>query len=241
MNERKLSNQQIESLFDFCKKQKVKYYDLQIELVDHLAAGIEEELKNNETISFSDALHNQFNQFGISGFKAIKKEKNKALREKYTHVLWSLFREFYTLPKVLLTFALTFILFFAAKLTPNSMDFIVVIFITYGLIHMLLFNFIANKRFRISYISNKKFLALHQLMIFKIILYYIAAIPIYLFVCYTIFQPEIPVNLINSFAIEIIISFLFVSYCILIFVSFYHIPKHIKQDFESKFSQFVKA
>lgn len=38
----KLNDDQIQSLFDFTKKKLVHFYDLQIELVDHLAASIEE-------------------------------------------------------------------------------------------------------------------------------------------------------------------------------------------------------
>mgnify|MGYP000193300158 CR=1 FL=1 len=36
---------QYESLFAFCRKHYVQYYDVQVELVDHLAEAIEEKLK----------------------------------------------------------------------------------------------------------------------------------------------------------------------------------------------------
>jgi hypothetical protein len=40
-----LNQEQIEALFRFCEKKSVRYYDLQVELVDHLAERIEEEMK----------------------------------------------------------------------------------------------------------------------------------------------------------------------------------------------------
>ena len=43
-----LTHKQIDQLFAFTKKKMVRYYDLQVELVDHLAARIEEEMDDNE-------------------------------------------------------------------------------------------------------------------------------------------------------------------------------------------------
>ena len=39
---KKLTEAQIDELFSFCKRKGVKHYDLQIELVDHLASSIEQ-------------------------------------------------------------------------------------------------------------------------------------------------------------------------------------------------------
>ena len=39
-----LTKEQIDYLFDFCRVNGVKPYDVQVELVDHLANGIEKEL-----------------------------------------------------------------------------------------------------------------------------------------------------------------------------------------------------
>lgn len=43
----KLNESQIEELYDFTRKHFVEYYDLQIELVDHLANGIESKWQEN--------------------------------------------------------------------------------------------------------------------------------------------------------------------------------------------------
>jgi len=44
---KKLNVYQIEKLYDFTKKHYVDYYDLQTELVDHLANAIETEWQSN--------------------------------------------------------------------------------------------------------------------------------------------------------------------------------------------------
>jgi len=46
MNEWKLTPEQIEELFAFCSKRNVKEYEIQAELVDHMASSIEIQFDN---------------------------------------------------------------------------------------------------------------------------------------------------------------------------------------------------
>ncbi len=73
---RSITTEETEKLFEFCRKHYVPQYDLQVELVDHLATAIEEQWNKNSEISFDTALYGTFKQFGISGFSK-KKLKNK--------------------------------------------------------------------------------------------------------------------------------------------------------------------
>lgn len=77
MEIRKLTDDEIERLFSFCAKHYVPEYDLQIELVDHLASGIEEQWLKNPELPFPIALNNTFDKFGIYGFGKIKSQKEK--------------------------------------------------------------------------------------------------------------------------------------------------------------------
>ena len=52
----KLSAEQIERLYQFTRQHYVEYYDLQTELVDHLANAIEEQWQQNPKLSFEEAL-----------------------------------------------------------------------------------------------------------------------------------------------------------------------------------------
>ncbi len=52
----KVTADQIAHLYDFSRKHYVEYYDLQTELVDHLANGIEKQWIDNEHIPFENAL-----------------------------------------------------------------------------------------------------------------------------------------------------------------------------------------
>ena len=63
-----LSSKEIDLLFEFTKKKLVHWYDLQVELVDHLAARIEEEMQADQKLSFEQALEKVYKGFGLFGF-----------------------------------------------------------------------------------------------------------------------------------------------------------------------------
>lgn len=92
----KLNDEQIQALFDFTKKKLVHYYDLQIELVDHLAASIEEEMERDKKLKFEDALERVYRKFGIFGFSQIVQQKQKQLErlhyKRWVKEVFALFR-----------------------------------------------------------------------------------------------------------------------------------------------------
>ncbi len=74
-----LSKDQIDQLFAFTKRKMVHWYDLQVELVDHLAERIEEEMNADPKLSFDAALAKVYAGFGIFGFAKIVQERSKSL------------------------------------------------------------------------------------------------------------------------------------------------------------------
>lgn len=95
-----LTKEQIEQLFEFTRKKYVRWYDLQIEIVDHLASRIEEEMEKNAALSFEQALEQVYKGFGIFGFSQIIREKEAQL-EKAASKLWlKTLLEYFTVPKV---------------------------------------------------------------------------------------------------------------------------------------------
>ena len=143
MTERKLAPEQIDNLFELCEFHNVHYYDVQIELVDHIASAIEVLWEANPELSFEEAVFQVGEQFGIepfshsssnsilpsinglsfsreSGFDAIKEAKEKELRRKYDRLQRKYIGEFFKLPKIILTLAITFALFLAFKFSNNA-------------------------------------------------------------------------------------------------------------------------
>lgn len=84
---KQLTQEEIQSLFEFTQKHYVEYYDLQIELVDHLACGIEQQWEDDETIPFEKALDVEFKKFGIFGFTEILEQREKELKKRYLEII----------------------------------------------------------------------------------------------------------------------------------------------------------
>lgn len=99
----KLTPKQIDHLYQFTRQHYVEYYDLQTELVDHLANAIEEQWKENPKLSFEDALQAEFKKFGIFGFTDVVEKRKGALRKKYNYLVWHHLKTFYSIPKVFAT------------------------------------------------------------------------------------------------------------------------------------------
>ena len=79
----KLSTQQIDQLFTFTRQHFVEWYDLQSELVDHLANAIETELQENPKLSFDEVLSKEFKKFGVFGFMDVVEKRQAVLGKKY--------------------------------------------------------------------------------------------------------------------------------------------------------------
>ena len=112
----KLSAEQIEKLYAFTRQHYVEYYDLQTELVDHLANAIEAQWEQNPKLSFEEALRIEFKKFGVFGFMDVVEKRQAALQKKYNQLVWKELKTFFRLPKIIGTLAAVGIIFYALKL-----------------------------------------------------------------------------------------------------------------------------
>lgn len=116
----KLTKYQIQELYLFTQKHFVEHYDLQTELVDHLANGIEVQMMRQPKLTFKEALNLEFKKFGVFGFHDVIKEKTKAMEKRYWKIFLRFSKEYFKLPKVLLLFGVSLLLFFAMRTIPNE-------------------------------------------------------------------------------------------------------------------------
>lgn len=70
---------EIRYLFQFLERKGVRYLDVQVELVDHLAIGLEEVWKTQPGLPLELAVNEVYNGFGIFGFGKIIQEKKQLL------------------------------------------------------------------------------------------------------------------------------------------------------------------
>ncbi len=99
----KLTPQHITQLYTFTRQHYVEFYDLQTELVDHLANDIEQIWAVEPKISFEDARDKAFKKFGIFGFMDVVEQKQGALNKKYYKLIFKEIKTYFKLPKIILT------------------------------------------------------------------------------------------------------------------------------------------
>ena len=133
-----LTENQIENLYKFTRKHYVYHYDVQTELVDHLANDIEQIWKENPKISFEDAKNKAFKKFGIFGFMEVVEAKQWQMTKKYYKIILRFAKEWFQLPKILLTLIIFFGFYELQKLsnayTIYTTIFFLVIFLQLGFI-----------------------------------------------------------------------------------------------------------
>lgn len=137
----KLTQQEIKFIDNYLIKNEVKYWDVRLELLDHIVSAVEDKM-TNDGISFNEALleihkgfGNQLIKGSISqseiwtkglyqsniGFKKFTRKKQKALGRKYRKITWNHLKTKLTSLKFLMEYA-AFILVFAFiyKWSPKS-------------------------------------------------------------------------------------------------------------------------
>ena len=129
MDSKKLTTEQIDQLYTFTKQHYVEYYDLQTELVDHLANAIELEWETNPSLSFETLLNKEFKKFGVYGFIDVLRKKQKAMNKRYFKWVWNHFKAFFELPKIIGTVLLIAALFYFLKFNENNIKFIKILFV----------------------------------------------------------------------------------------------------------------
>ncbi len=107
-----LTDQHIEQLYKFTRQHFVEHYDVQTELVDHLANDIEEIWEENPTLTFEQARDKSFKKFGVFGFMNVVEEKQKQMNKKYFMIILGFVKQWFSIPKIILTFALFYCFYF---------------------------------------------------------------------------------------------------------------------------------
>lgn len=115
MQHKKLTAQHIELLYNFVQNNGVPYYDLQTELVDHLANDIESQWEYNQNPDFEMALKAAYSGFSKDGFPYLVKLRKEALGKRYAKLVTKGFIAFFTPPAIIATIALFFAWYYLFK------------------------------------------------------------------------------------------------------------------------------
>ncbi|MBL4606044.1 MAG: hypothetical protein JKY02_10385 [Flavobacteriaceae bacterium] len=133
----KLKETQIEELYKFTRQHFVEYYDVQSELVDHLANDIEDIWEEKPQISFEKARDISFQKFGVFGFMNVIESRQKALSKRYMKILWRFVKEWFTFPKILVTTSI-FLLSYATFQLKHGYAIFLTLLLIFGIIDLVL-------------------------------------------------------------------------------------------------------
>lgn len=116
-----LTNEQVQQLFAFTEKHCVRHYDLQAELVDHLADAVTTLMSEAAApISFEEALAKVYASFGVMGFAPIIASKERAVLQWSNTQKWALVKGYFTWPKAAFMFMLASVIAVMPRLLPYN-------------------------------------------------------------------------------------------------------------------------
>ncbi|PCI34872.1 MAG: hypothetical protein COB60_04960 [Flavobacteriaceae bacterium] len=100
---KKITDLQLAALYKFTRKHFVEHFDVQTELVDHLANDIEQIWEEKPSLSFDEARAISFKKFGVFGFMDVVGSRTKAMSKKYYKIMFSILKDFFRLPQIMVT------------------------------------------------------------------------------------------------------------------------------------------
>ena len=104
-----LTKEQILYIEDYIKGFDIKYYEIYMEILDHMILSVEAILEQNKEIVFEDAvLKAKIEGFGKKSFKALVKERKEFLNKKNARNYGKAIKYFFSFPKILFTISVFF-------------------------------------------------------------------------------------------------------------------------------------
>ena len=158
----KLTKNQIEELYKFTRKHYVYYYDVQSELVDHLANDIESAWVETPNLSFEEARDKSFKKFGIFGFMDVIEAEQKQMSKRYRKIIWRFFSEWFTMPKLLTTGVIFSIIYLFLKIPYSEYILLGSLFIL--VIYDLIFQYNSRKKEQKKEKSKEKIFLLEAMI-----------------------------------------------------------------------------
>jgi hypothetical protein len=230
----KLNQEQIESLYQFTRQHYVEWYDLQTELVDHLANAIENQWQQNPKLSFEDALQIEFKKFGVFGFMDVVEKRQASLNKKYNKIVWNHFKEFFTIPKIFASLTFIGLLFYVLNLNFYQRE-ILLISISFCVISFVFILFYRKiKEKRENKITDKRWL-------FKEIIFSYGSIAGMFYLPFQIVINHENSNAIHSVFWQLVFSFLIISMFLIEYIILFEIPSKAEEYLKATYPEYELA
>lgn len=213
----KITDSQIQELFLFTRQHFVEHYDLQSELVDHLANDIEAIWKEKPSLSFEQARTISFKKFGVFGFMEVVEKRTAALEKKYWKMVWGIFKEFFKLPQIVLTAATCFLFFEIFRFFPYEY--------TIPVVGLGCFAVLIGRLSVLGIQKKKRFKETNKKWLFEDIIYRLGNGGLLL---NFIFQITLRINDLTSELVMLIYAILFTTIVLLVYIVAFILPSRIE-------------
>ena len=222
----KLTKEQIQQLYKFTRQHYVEYYDVQTELVDHLANDIEQIWVEQPNFSFEQARDTSFKKFGVFGFMDVVESRQNALFKKYWKLVLGIFKNYFKVSQIISTLMIFTLIYSSFLVIPNHTWIYMILGFGVLIISLLQLNRIKKRRLKET---NKKWLLEESIL---------NAGNIGAF-GYLIFQ--IPLRFdsqIESTPLIIAISLFFTCYIMITYIIVFVIPSKIEEILEKQYPEY---
>jgi len=229
----KLTKEQIQQLYEFTRKHYVEHYDLQTELVDHLANDIEQIWKEKPNLTFEQARSISFKKFGVFGFMDVVSERQKAMSKRYWKIIKVFILQWFGIPKIIIT-ALMFLSFYSICKTAFANYILLSILIILSL-YTFYKGYLLQKTLKNNLKKNGKKWMLEE-MIFRTGMGSFLLLPINFFNFINIFHKE---SQIYTEWFSLLYAFLFTFIIILFYIVLEVLPKKAEKLLMENYSEYI--
>ncbi|MFV8356561.1 hypothetical protein ACNQGB_10310 [Flavobacterium sp. XS1P32] len=154
----KLTVEQIEYVANYVNSFDIKWYELQVELTDHMVNSMEEIWEKDPELTFHQVKQYAENRFGRNGFKAIEKERIAILRKEYNRIQRKMITEYLKFPKIFGSILLGFLAYQVSFYFEEPHEFIFRLnLLLLALSIPFMYSWIKNQK-----INGKRFLAINS-------------------------------------------------------------------------------
>ena len=125
----KLTTQQIEYVSNYVKSFDIKWYELQVELTDHMVNSMEEIWEKDPGLTFDQVKQNAADKFvGDSSFKSIQEVRKRILQKEYRKVQWKMITEYLKFPKIFGSILLVYLAYTFSAYFVSPQKYLAVLF-----------------------------------------------------------------------------------------------------------------
>jgi uncharacterized membrane protein SirB2 len=134
----KLTTEQIEYVENYIISKDIKWYELQVELTDHMVTSMEEFWEKDPELTFHQVKQYAENIFvGDSSFKSIEKQRKRILQKEYRKVQWKMITDYLKFPKIFGSILLVYLSYTFSAYFVSPQKYLAVLFCSLAIVGLL--------------------------------------------------------------------------------------------------------